>query len=310
MTAMWRHPFKNGRFWEGVKDGRSLTNPPDHGVLTLILTRIAMMESRNLSKFTAANKLTWEASAHLHGEGKDWEALVADAAKPNFSTLDDCISQTLKKLNISGRSAVQIGCNNGRELLSLASFGALPMLGIDQSPAFLAQGAHLSQLCGQSPRFLEADIYDLPSDVGRYDIVFITIGVLGWMPDLSRFFEVVAGLMNSDAKLVIYETHPFLEMFEPESAKPFEPHYSYFDNSAQPHEGAITYDGSEGGEAPTGYWFSHTLGAIVTACIAAGLTIEMLSEHAHSNREAEFDIYQGQKSQMPLSFTLIAAPFQ
>ena len=88
-----------------------------------------MMESRNLSKFTAANKLTWEASAHLHGEGKDWEALVADAAKPNFSTLDDCISQTLKKLNISGRSAVQIGCNNGRELLSLASFGALPMLG-------------------------------------------------------------------------------------------------------------------------------------------------------------------------------------
>nr|CRY94921.1 hypothetical protein [uncultured prokaryote] len=86
--------------------------------------------------------------------------------------------------------------------------------------------------------------------------------------------------------------------------------YSYFDNSAQPHEGAITYDGSEGGEAPTGYWFSHTLGAIVTACIAAGLTIEMLSEHAHSNREAEFDIYQGQKSQMPLSFTLIAAPFQ
>lgn len=183
-----------------------------------------MMESRNLSKFTAANKLTWEASAHLHGEGKDWEALVADAAKPNFSTLDDCISQTLKKLNISGRSAVQIGCNNGRELLSLASFGALPMLGIDQSPAFLAQGAHLSQLCGQSPRFLEADIYDLPSDVGRYDIVFITIGVLGWMPDLSRFFEVVAGLMNSDAKLVIYETHPFLEMFEPESAKPFEPH--------------------------------------------------------------------------------------
>lgn len=269
-----------------------------------------MMESRNLSKFTAANKLTWEASAHLHGEGKDWEALVADAAKPNFSTLDDCISQTLKKLNISGRSAVQIGCNNGRELLSLASFGALPMLGIDQSPAFLAQGAHLSQLCGQSPRFLEADIYDLPSDVGRYDIVFITIGVLGWMPDLSRFFEVVAGLMNSDAKLVIYETHPFLEMFEPESAKPFEPHYSYFDNSAQPHEGAITYDGSEGGKAPTGCWFSHTLGAIVTACIAAGLTIEMLSEHAHSNREAEFDIYQGQKSQMPLSFTLIAAPFQ
>jgi SAM-dependent methyltransferase len=264
------------------------------------------MDSRKISEFTAANKLTWEASAHLHGEGENWETLVSDATKPNFSTLDECITRTLKDLNITGRSAVQVGCNNGRELLSLAAFGALPSLGIDQSPAFLAQGAYLAQISGHSPRFLEADIYNLPDDVGRYDLVFITIGVLGWMPDLSRFFEIVESLMNPNAKLVIYETHPFLEMFEPDSAKPFEPHYNYFDNSGSPHEGAITYDGTEGGEAPAGYWFSHTLGAVVTACVAAGLTIEMLSEHAHSNREAEFDIYQGHKAQMPLSFTLIA----
>ncbi|WP_200881891.1 hypothetical protein [Nitrincola sp. A-D6] len=153
---------------------------------------------------------------------------------------------------------------------------------------------------------MEADIYALPDDLGRYDLVLITIGVLNWMPDLPRFFQIVRGLMSPGAFLVIYETHPMLEVFNPGSANPFVPENSYFDKTPVRIEEAITYDGSDGGAGETGYWFVHTLGEIVTACVQSGLRLQCLQEHPHLNREVEYAIYENQTAQMPLCYTLVA----
>ena len=59
--------------------------------------------SNDITKVTAANKAAWEASAALHGTGPAWEALLADAAKPDFSVLDDELTATLKSLEIKGK---------------------------------------------------------------------------------------------------------------------------------------------------------------------------------------------------------------
>lgn len=256
--------------------------------------------------FTQANKAAWDASAPLHGQGSGWDELLRAAGQPGFSVLDDCLTATLTTLDVAGRSAVQIGCNNARELLSLASLSACPALGIDQSAAFLAQASRLAAAAGLNPRLVEADVYDLPGDLGRYDLVLITIGVLNWMPDLDRFFHIVRGLMNPDALLVIYETHPILEMFDPHGATPLAPESSYFDKAPVKVEDLITYDGSDGGPGETGYWFVHSLGEIVTACVQSGMRLLRLEEHPHHNREVDYDIYQNRFAQMPLSYTLVA----
>jgi SAM-dependent methyltransferase len=264
------------------------------------------MKDDLISTFAQANKAAWEASAHLHGQGKAWEDLLMAASKPGFNVLDDCLTVTLTDLGIAGCSAVQVGCNNARELLSLAAFGARPALGIDQSASFLAQGSQLAAATGLKPRLLEANIYELPDSLGQHDFVLITIGVLNWMPDLHRFFQVVRDLMRPGAHLVIYETHPLLEMFNPESVNPFLPEFSYFDKTPVRTEEAFTYDGSDGGTGETGYWFVHTLGEIVTACVQNGLRLQQLTEHPHSNREAEYAIYENQRAQLPMCYTLVA----
>jgi len=265
-----------------------------------------MMSDTQTNRFTEANKAAWNASAPLHGEGADWENLLASAAEPGFSVLDDYLTGKLRELGLAGGSAVQIGCNNARELLSLASLGIRPALGLDQSGAFLELGAQLAAAAGQSPKLVEADIYALPDGLGQHELALITIGVLSWMPDLPRFFEIVAGLIAPGGCLVIYETHPFLEIFDPAGEKPFEPAISYFDRSPQEITEAITYDGQDHGDGETGYWFVHTLGAIVTACIGAGLRIELLDELPHTIREPEYDIYEGREAQIPMSLCLIA----
>jgi len=265
------------------------------------------LENRNAIRiFTQANKAAWDASAPLHAQGSGWDELLRAAGQPGFSVLDNCLTATLTALGVAGRRAVQIGCNNARELLSLASLGACPALGIDQSAAFLAQAARLAAATGLNPRLIDADVYDLPDDVGRYDLVLITIGVLNWMPDLERFFHIVRGLMNPGALLVIYETHPILEVFDPHGPTPLVPVLSYFDKIPVRVDDLITYDGSDGGVGETGYWFVHTLGEIVTACAHSGMQLQRLEEHPHHNREVDYDIYEHQAAQMPLSYTLVA----
>ncbi len=202
---------------------------------------------------------------------------------------------------------VQIGCNNGRELLSVAALGAVPALGIDHSRAFLDQGEELAAAAGIPCQFLCGDIYALPGDTpSDFDIALVTIGVLGWMPDLARFMDVIAGLLAPGGYFVMYETHPFLEMFDPRAEDPFTPRISYFAEGPDIGDEAITYDGPTEAKAGVSYWFVHKLGYIVTACVEAGLVIDRLSEHPHSNREADFDIYCDRDAQLPMCFTLVA----
>lgn len=265
-----------------------------------------MSERGDTARITAANRAAWDASAPLHGSGEAWDRLLSDAAQPGFSVLDATLTETLRRLDPEGKRAVQIGCNNARELLSLAALGAEPALGIDQSEAFLAQGRALAEAAGLAPRLVAADIYDLPEGLGRFDLALITIGVLNWMPDLPRFFECVAGLIAPGGHLVIYETHPFLEIFDPESAAPHTPAFSYFDRRPQAVTEAIAYDGKDHGSGETGYWFIHPLGEIVSACVGAGLRLRDLREFAHSIREPEYDIYADRAAQVPMSYCLVA----
>ncbi|SEQ47203.1 class I SAM-dependent methyltransferase [Thalassovita taeanensis] len=257
-------------------------------------------------RITAANRTAWDTSAPHHGQGAYWDGLTAGFATPGYSRLDTLLSAALTDAGIAGSRVVQVGCNNGRELLSCFALGARQGLGIDQSGAFLAQAETLRDIAGADCNFLRADIYDLPQNApSDFDVALITIGVLNWMPDLPGFFASVAGLLRPGGRLVIYETHPFLEMFNPDSETPLTPDFSYFRRDPFTETAALTYDGlqAEGAES---HWFIHTVGAIVTACIGAGLRLDRLEEFPHSIREVEYALYQGQPAQLPLSYLLTA----
>jgi SAM-dependent methyltransferase len=258
---------------------------------------------------TEANRLAWNASAHRHRQSEEWQRQRAGFADASFSTFDPTVAEALTGNGVRGARAVQIGCNNGRETLSMLALGAASATGIDQSDAFLAQAEELRSVSphGGKARFICANVYALPGELsGRFDLALITIGVLNWMPDLTRFLGAVSSLLAPGGRLLIYETHPVLDMFEPHGEEPYIPKYSYFRTEPFITEDEIVYDGSEAGKAPPSYWHFHTMGDIVTGCIRAGLQIAQLSEHPHSNREVDYDIYVGNAAQLPLCYTLVA----
>lgn len=265
------------------------------------------MDLPSAQQVIASNRDAWDESAHLHKETADWQALLGSVGSPGFSSLDPTLTDMLIKVGVKGRDVVQLGCNNGRECLSMFALGARTVVGIDQSAAFLRQARELASISPHAPQFIEADVHQLPERLyNRFDVALITIGVLSWMPDIALFMAHVANTLRVGGALLIYETHPFLEVFDPQAANPMLPASSYFRREPFVMREAIVYAGDSPVTAATSYWFVHTLGDIVSAAIAAGLQISHLKEYPHSNREECYDQYESQIAQLPMSYTLVA----
>ncbi|MHC8285848.1 class I SAM-dependent methyltransferase [Pseudomonas sp. XS1P51] len=265
------------------------------------------MEVPTKEKAIASNRDAWNDSARHHKDTPEWQARLTAVAHGDFSCLDETLSGLLEQVGVDGKDVVQLGCNNGRECLSLFALGACSVVGIDQSEAFLDQARDLASRSPHEPEFIEADIHHLPRELhGRFDVALITIGVLNWMPDIGEFFHHVAQTLRPGGALLVYETHPFLEMFDPESADPFRLDSAYFRREPFVQNEPIVYEGKVEQPAAPSYWFVHTLGAIFTGAIDAGLQISHFKEYAHSNREELYDRYQQQTAQLPLCFTLVA----
>jgi SAM-dependent methyltransferase len=265
------------------------------------------MEMPTKEKAIASNRDAWNDSARHHKDTPEWQSRLTAVGCSDFCCLDDTLRGLLEQVGVDGKDVVQLGCNNGRESLSLFALGARSVTGVDQSEAFLDQARELASRSPHAPEFIEADIHHLPTELhGRFDVALITIGVLNWMPDIAEFFRHVAQTLKPGGNLVVYETHPFLEMFDPESTDPYRPDSSYFRSEPFVQDQPIVYQGKIEQQASTSYWFVHTLGAIFTGAIEAGLQISHFKEYPHSNREELYDRYEQQTVQLPLCFTWVA----
>lgn len=263
------------------------------------------MEVPNPKTAIESNRQAWNDSARHHQDSPDWQALLRDVVQAEFCCLDDTLRGLLE---VDGKDVIQLGCNNGRESLSLFALGARSVVGVDQSAAFLAQARELNSRSPYIAEFVESDIHHLPASLhNRFDVALITIGVLNWMPDIGEFFRHVAQVLKPGGKLVIYETHPFLEMVDPQADDPLRLVSSYFRAEPFVQEEPIVYVGKVEQPAAKSYWFVHTLGAIFSGAIGAGLSIVDFQEYAHSNREEVYDCYLNQQAQMPMCFSLVAS---
>ena len=265
------------------------------------------MEMPTKETAIASNREAWNDSARHHRDNPEWPALLSAVARNDFSCLDTTLHTLLEQVGVAGKDLVQVGCNNGRESLSLFALGARSVVGIDQSAAFLDQARELGARSPHPAQFIEADIHHLPSDLhNRFDVALVTIGVLNWMPDIGEFFRHVARILKTGGALVIYETHPFLEMFDPEASDPYRLDSSYFRSEPFVQTQPIVYAGKVEQQSAASYWFIHTLGDIFTGALDAGLAISHFKEYPHSNREELYDRYEQQSAQLPMCFTWVA----
>lgn len=187
--------------------------------------------------------------------------------------------------DVAGKRLLHLQCNAGADTLYWARHGA-SVVGLDFSGEAIREATRLAEVTGLDARFVESDLYEARSqNLGRFDIVFTSVGVLWWLPDLTEWARIIADHLSDDGFFYIYEIHPFSMVFDWQATEPlatadyFErPVFVEQDSSGTYYEHGPDFES----EAGTEVGWLQTLGEIVTALAGAGLQIEFLHEHDHA----------------------------
>ena len=221
---------------------------------------------------------------------------------------------------VDGLELLHLQCHFGLDTLSWARLGA-KVTGADFSRAAIELARSVAAEIGiDDATFVQSDLYDLPAVLdGQYDLVYTSGGVLGWLPDIERWADVVANFVRPGGRFYITEIHPVAQVFENEGVAPGElrlsyPYWEHPEPLAFPVEGSYA-DRTAAVATTTEYGWDHGLGEIVTALIRAGLRIETLREYPFvlwpidfltETPDGTYRLPPGTPGELPLFFSILA----
>jgi SAM-dependent methyltransferase len=264
----------------------------------------------NPKAYTEANRIAWNQVAPYHREHSH-ERLREGFSHPGFNTLDEIATDVLRTFSLENWNVAQLCCNNGRELLSILNLGAATGVGFDISNEFISDAWEYTHISGLPAKFVCCDVYDIGWEYEHtFDLVYISIGALTWLPDLDRFLTIVSFIMKPGGHLLIYEQHPLTyslgmpgDTGYREDA-PFEPLYDYFREDAMVFNEGLDYLGGQTYESEPKYEFAVRMSDLINAIIRNGIDIMELNEYRHDISNC-FK-YLGPNPPIPLSFMLLA----
>ncbi len=191
--------------------------------------------------------------------------------------MDDCEVAALG--DVTGKRVLHLQCANGNESLSLARLGA-HVVGVDISEVAVTVATSQAEATGFDAQFVVADVYDLPDDLGDFDVVYASAGVVCWLPDLVRWGGIVAGLLRPGAAFVLYEHHPLWETLAVGTSG-VAVTVDYFGRGTPVTSGYAAAKRPVGWTTGTDFvTFVWPVADVVTALIHAGLRIGLMEEHA------------------------------
>lgn len=264
-----------------------------------------MPAKKSLSRFTKANMEAWDQVAPMHKRALPEKLAAALKGKRPFK-FDEGELKLLKTLPVKGKAVAHLCCNSGIELISLERMGASRCVGFDISKEFVTIAKSMAELGRSKSAFVQSDVYEIPREYhGKFDIVFISVGTLGWMPDLERFLSVASKLLKSKGAIYINDTHPFMNMMSVEPKDGLTPQYSYFRKKPIIESQGLDYVGKKSYQSKRKYWFQHTLGELFAALAHSGFQLERFEE---SPRDKSHDFHHLEKGkvQLPMMMTIVA----
>ena len=221
------------------------------------------------------NKEAWNKRTKVHVDSKFYDV---DAFKSGKSSLNNIELEQLG--SVAGKSLLHLQCHFGQDTLSWARLGA-KVTGVDLSTEAIEQANKLKSELALDAKFIADDIYNFGEhNQEQFDIVYTSYGVLCWLPDLTRWAQLIADSLTIGGELHLVEFHPFNDLLSG---------YSYFPQGDPDVEDEGTYTENCDGETSTVVTWPHSISEVINALISAGLNIELFNEHRYS----PYDCFEG-----------------
>jgi len=231
----------------------------------------------------ATNRTRWDEAVAIHLRAKSYDLSALRDGRGRLHPIEEA-----ELGPVDGKRVLHLQCHFGRDTLILAQRGA-EAVGLDFSEAAITAARRLaleSGLAGRA-RFVLSNVYDAReaiSEPASFDLVYVTWGALGWLPDIDGWARIVASFLRPGGSLYLAEGHPAAWVFDDQARAPGEvlPGWfvPYFERDAlELDEPTDCADPSARLSNQRTYSWMHPLGDTISALIGAGLSLEWLHEH-------------------------------
>lgn len=225
------------------------------------------------SEWFALNRASWNARTPVHLRSRFY---ALDAFRAGESSLRSIEREQVG--DVRDRSLLHLQCHFGQDTLSWARLGAR-VTGLDLSDASIAEARALAAELAIPARFIEGNVYDAPAllEGERFDIVFTSYGVLGWLPRLEPWARAVVECLRPAGVFHLVEFHPLTWIWD----DAFERLVYPYDAPGEPivTDQTGTYADPSAPVQLRDVGFNHGLGSVVSALLDQGLRLERLVEH-------------------------------
>jgi SAM-dependent methyltransferase len=261
----------------------------------------------NQEHYFQTNKDAWNKRTAVHKDSSFYDVASFKAGKSSLNKIE------LEELgDVKGKSLLHLQCHFGMDTLSWAREGAI-VTGVDLSDEATKIAKELSEELNIPAEFICCNLYDTTEHIAQqYDVVFTSYGVIGWLPDLNRWAEIISALLKPGGVFYMVEFHPVVWMMDEnfEFIK-----YHYHNEEVIIEEQSGTYTDRNADIHYREYSWNHSISEVLNALIKNGLIIEHFNEFNYSNYNCFNKTVQGEdgfwrikglKNKIPMMYSVKA----
>lgn len=219
------------------------------------------------------NTETWNKKVAIHVKSDFYNVEAFKKGRTSLNRFE------LKALGaVSGKSLLHLQCHFGQDTLSWSRMGA-NCTGVDISEEAIKVAQNLNNELEQDAQFICCNVLDVSKHISEtFDVIFTSYGVIGWLPDLKPWAQMISERLKPGGVFYIVEFHPIAWMFDYLETPP-KLKYGYQQKEPIYEEYKGTYADENSEMISKEYGWNHGLGEIVSSLTEAGLQVEFLKEH-------------------------------
>ena len=220
------------------------------------------------------NKKLWDNKTEIHYKSDFYDVESFLKGKDSLNQIELDLLGDIKEKKI-----LHLQCHFGLDTISLSRHGARAT-GVDLSDKAIFRANQLKETLRTDTKFIQSDIFKLKDLLhDKYDIVFTSYGVIGWLPDMKKWADTVYHFLKPNGEFVMVEFHPVVWMFSYDFKKI---EFNYMDSSPIIEELEGTYTDREAEIKDKSVTWNHGLGNVIDSLVKSGLKLQDFKEYDFS----------------------------
>jgi 2-polyprenyl-3-methyl-5-hydroxy-6-metoxy-1,4-benzoquinol methylase len=238
------------------------------------------------AQYFEANKDLWNKRTAVHKDSSFYDLAGFKAGNSVLTPIE------LNELgDVSGKKILHLQCHFGMDSLDWGRRGAI-VTGVDLSDVAIDTAKQLNEELGMNARFICCNVYDLKEHLDeKFDIVFTSYGVVGWLPDLDKWAAIISHYLEPGGIFYMAEFHPVVWMFDDDFTHI---KYNYDNQELIVVDSVGTYTDREADIKAKEYSWNHSISEVLNALIRQNLEIRFFNEHMFSPYPCFNNIIQGE----------------